>query len=342
MLSLLPRNDEGETLHPIATLIFSEAGKGKDTNIDTDGTQVYLDADTTAAARIGVNKKQMSVALKDITSKFRAAKRTKRRKVQQNSQLDKLIHREEINQMKATLSSQEINLEEGHAFPMPDVRVTGPNEKKWRQVLYVSAPSNSGKSTFIAKWLRLWIEERKKRKLPTDIVLFSCVKHDNAFTGLGIKQIELNQELLDTPIDMETELHDRMVIFDDIDSISDMKMRTYLQLLRDKIMTAGAHNGIDCINTSHQLTNWKETRSSLKEAHLIVMFPYAERAKINHFLEKTIGLEYNDRMYITQKAAQQSRWVALGVRYPNYVIHEKGLKLLVPSFLEEKTKNNTK
>lgn len=324
MLSLLQKNDDGEVLKPIATLIFSNAGKGRDTNIDSDGIPVYLDTDTTA-----ISRKQMQLSLADATATLAQAKKsTRKRKHVSTSTLSKLVGKMDAKRIS---QATEIKLREGHAFPLPVVRPNVEGEKKYRECIYVSAPCDSGKSTWIAKYLRLWVAERIKFKQTTKILLFSRVTNDNAFRGLHIKQIKLDDELLKNPIDVIKELSDCMVIFDDIDSIIDKPMREYLWSLRDEVMTVGSHSGTYTINTSHQLINWKSTRSSLKECHLVVMFPYAERAKINDFLEKRVGLERANRVFITSEAARTSRWVALSLRYPNYIIYENGIKLLLPT-----------
>ena len=334
MLSLLSKNAAKEPLKPIATLIFSSAGKGKDLNIDTDGIPVYLDPDTTLNARRSYQHAlnlSLPLATQLLTAKHKNRKQRRLDSALGVARVPRVFRNHADQQSAEQAVCNEIVLQEGHAFPLPLCKPWKDGEKRYREVLYASGSCDCGKSTFVAKYIRLWIAQRKKLSQPHRIILFSRVSADNAFRGLGIEQLKLDDELLAKPIDVASELADTMVVFDDIDSIVDKKMREFLWALRDDVMTVGSHSGIYCINTSHALTNWKSTRSSLKEAHLIVMFPYAERAKINEFLEKRVGLERHNRQFIVNEAAKSSRWVALSLRYPNYIIYESGVKLLLPS-----------
>lgn len=334
MLSLLSRNANKEALEPIATLIFSSAGKGKDLNIDTDSDiRVYLDPDgnfNTRRSHEHALNLSLPLATQLVTAKH---KNRKQRRIDSALGVPRVprVFRKLADQQSADQAvCNEIVLQEGHAFPLPLCKPWKEGEKRFRSVVYISAPCNAGKSTFIAKYVRLWVAERKKLGQPHRILLFSRVSGDHALKGLRIEQIKLDDELLAKPIDVATELKDCMVVFDDIDSIVDKKMREYLWALRDDVMTVGSHSGIYVINTSHAITNWKSTRSSLKEANLVVLFPFCERAKVQDYLEKNVGLQRPHRQFILNQAAKVSRWVALSTNYPNHVIYEGGVKLLQP------------
>jgi hypothetical protein len=321
-LTLNDVSPDGDKLNPIAYLIFSENGRGKDKKIDTGGMRVYLDPQLSEEDK--ENKVGVNLGLKEACDIEQAVLESKVESKRPRSKIQKLSA-----EVKGSLGD-EVELEHGHVFPAPCCKRTKEGEKKYRQVYYVSGPCDSGKSTWIAKMLRLWTAERKKLGLRTDIWLFSRVIGDSAFNGLPIMQIELNQGLLDNPFDTETELHDCMVIFDDIDSITDKDIREYLWKLRDELLTVNSHRGTYIMNTSHQLQNWKATRNSLSEAHTITIFPLSERPKLIEFLDKHVGLEKDHRNFIMNEAAFKSRWVTFSPRYPYYAVYEGGVKVMMP------------
>ena len=294
----------------VATLIFSDAGRGKDLDIDTCGQPVYLEADrkSTRSARIGIAEVNRvdEVKRKSAPAVF------------------KKIEIDEITTYNA------IDLKEGHLFIHPQCYPHREGEKMYREVYYISGPSSCGKSSWIAKLLRLWIAARQKLKQKTDIYLFSRVEHDNAFKGIPIHQIRLDDDLLNSPIDVHRELRDCMVIWDDIDSIMNKELREYLWELRDDVLSTGAHCGTYSINTSHDLCNWRSTRTSLKEAHYVTVFPQSERFKIRDWLEKKVGLERDYREVILTEAPKTSRWVTVSMRYPQFIACETFIRMVLP------------
>jgi hypothetical protein len=214
---------------------------------------------------------------------------------------------------------------QSHVFPLPHVRSTGEQEKTYRECYYISGPCNCGKSTWVAKMVRLWKHMRQELGLCDDVYLFSRVSCDHVFTSLGITNILINEELLENPFDIDNELADCMVIFDDIDSITNKELREYMWGLRDELLGVGSHIGTYVVNTSHELSNWKSTRSSLKEATTITMFPGAERQKIKDFLKEKQGLT---KQQVEEVMSLKTRWITLNRYYPPYIVHERGVLML--------------
>ena len=89
-----------------------------------------------------------------------------------------------------------------------------PDTTKEREILYITGCSGSGKSTYTRKF----IEQLKEAKEDIPIYLFSALKEDESLDSVGPKRIELDESLVDDPIDIK-ELSHSVVLFDDIDVI---------------------------------------------------------------------------------------------------------------------------
>ena len=97
---------------------------------------------------------------------------------------------------------------------------------KGREVIYITAPSGAGKSTWVSKYSRNYSRLFPDQK----IVLFSRLEDDEVLDAIpSLVRIQLDEELVENPIDIHTELKDCLVILDDIDTVNDKKIRLALE-----------------------------------------------------------------------------------------------------------------
>ncbi len=208
---------------------------------------------------------------------------------------------------------KEIILSDGKLIPIPRI------DK--RDSYYIAGPEGSGKS-FLASMI---IKQYKKLFKKNPFFLFSKVQDDDALDELEPKRIELNDELLDDPIEVD-ELGDSIILFDDIDTIHDKKMLEELRRVRDSILEIGRHHNSYIISTAHNMTNNKATKMSLLESANVCFFPkMGDSYHINRYLKEYGGLS---KEQIKKVYSLPSRWVLHHKRAPNYIMHEKGLYLL--------------
>ena len=208
---------------------------------------------------------------------------------------------------------KEIVIPDGTLIPIP--------RTDKRDCYYIAGAEGSGKSYFASKY----INEYKKLFPKSDFYVFSKVKEDEALDDLEPKRIELDDEIINDPIQVE-ELKDSIVLFDDIDTISDKKLLDTIRNLRDAILEVGRHDNIYILTTAHNMTNNKATKMSLLESSCVVFFPgMGDKYHINRFLKEYVGL---DREAIDKIYSLPTRWVLLHKRAPNYVMYEKGIYLL--------------
>lgn len=211
----------------------------------------------------------------------------------------------------------ELKLSDGYLAPIPNINRT----EKQRDCVYVAGPSGSGKST----WIRMYGEMFKKLYPDRPIFIFSRLKKDPVLDELDPKRILIDDKLVDKPIEIK-ELEKSLCIFDDIDTISDKKQKAVIQQLRDDILETGRHEEIYMCNTSHQLMNYKGTRTLLNESTAVVVFPKSGSAyHIRRYFKVYGGLttKQTDRIM-----GLPSRWVMHSKTFPQYILYEAGCYLL--------------
>lgn len=197
-----------------------------------------------------------------------------------------------------------------------------PNTKKEREILYVSGPSGSGKSYYIKQYAKILKHIFPKKP----IYLFSKLTEDVSLDDIkGLKRIALDDAYLDNPLEPKI-FTNSMVIFDDIFALNNKALRESIFGLMDDISVIGRHHNVTLAVTSHLMTNYKETRHILNEAHFITFFPSAGGVKsIRYTLKEYCGL---DNKTIQRILKLDSRWITISKNYPQYIIWEHGLSLL--------------
>jgi energy-coupling factor transporter ATP-binding protein EcfA2 len=194
-----------------------------------------------------------------------------------------------------------------------------PDTTKEREILYITGPSGSGKSTYTRKYL----EQYKKKFKNRPIYLFSSLPSDESLDKVQPKRIKLDETIHTDPIKVE-ELQESICIFDDIDVISDKKIREGVYVILNQVLEIGRHYKIHCVVTNHLPTNGKDTRRILNEAHTVTYFPHSAGGKIKYMLEEYVGLGKKQIAYMKR---QNSRACAIFKHYPQcYLLeHEIGL-----------------
>ena len=182
--------------------------------------------------------------------------------------------------------------------------------------ILISGASLSGKSYFASMLIRRY----KKQYKDNDVIVFSKLDDDPVLDKYKPTRIELSEDLIEDPIELE-ELHDSLVIFDDIDSLTNKDVRKAVHNLRDRIFATGRHENIACITTSQILLKGKESQQSLENANLVVLFPIASRGQVHAFLKDKMHFEKE----IIQKICKlRTRWVMIHKACPYFVLYETG------------------
>lgn len=208
---------------------------------------------------------------------------------------------------------KEIIIYDGEIVPLP--------MKDSREIIYIAGPSGSGKSTYTSNYAR----EYKKMFPKNKIFVFSRVDEDTCLDKLNPIRININDQLINDPIEPK-ELANSLVIFDDTDTIPNKKLKEAINNLKADLLETGRHNSIHVAITSHLVSNYKETRCVLNEAHSIVLFPGAGSSySIRYVLKNYGGLTNKD---IDKILTLPSRWICFKRTFPQCISYSKGIYLL--------------
>ena len=205
-----------------------------------------------------------------------------------------------------------------------------PLAKDERLVIFICGRNGSGKSTFIAKILKNYLKVYKNRK----IILFSLQEYDDKLDPYfnNIQRVDLGPEFAENPYTLD-ELRNSICIFDDVDTITDKKLKKAVFDLKDNIMKQGRGHfnsedrtdDIDIIISNHDILGGKETQTMIRESIFYVIFPKGSTpAQIETLCKKYAGLKKED---IERIRNSTSRAVMIHTSHPGYVLSEKEIFL---------------
>jgi hypothetical protein len=141
-----------------------------------------------------------------------------------------------------------------------------------------------------------------------------------------IKRVKLNKpEYLETEFTAE-DFKDSLVLFDDIDVLSNKKQLKKTMDVLNSILQTGRHFNVSCIYTSHASTAGHATKIILNEAHVIVFFPSTSGGKmLRYLLDQYLGFS---KQQIEKIKNTKSRWVAVVRKFPRAIVTQHEVSLL--------------
>lgn len=215
--------------------------------------------------------------------------------------------------LKKKGENREIILHDGQMIPLPRIDA--------RECIYVPAPSEAGKST----WMGNYAEQYKKLFPKSPIFVFSSVKEDPAIDKVKPIRIIMDEDMLDDPIEVE-EMEDSLVIFDDANSLRNKKVKKEVMELQDALLETGRHKRAYVLISSHQTNKGKETKIIMNECPGIVVFPYSGNS---HSIHYCLGNYYGlNRKQIEKILKLPSRWAYVNRIAPKFCMYQTGCYLL--------------
>ena len=205
-----------------------------------------------------------------------------------------------------------INLTKNYKFiPLASDRVT-----------YLAAPSGCGKSYLVGQMLK---EIRKKDK-DIPIFIFSPFEEDKSLDqASGLEYIKCDETLLNEPIDVQKSFVNCVVVFDDIESVDNLRVVKKLRELRDQTLEIGRHFNTKVIATNHLISDYKNTRKLLNESQAVIIYPKGNSYHNKKYLKHHCGL---DDKQCNQILNCNSRYLFIHKTHPQYFITEQSIFLL--------------
>lgn len=210
-----------------------------------------------------------------------------------------------------------------------------PDTTKEREILYITGASGSGKSTYIRKYC----EKYQKAYPSRDIYLFSSLKEDESLDAIKPKRVKLDESIISNPIKVE-DLEESLCIFDDIDVLSNKKIREAVLAISNQILEIGRHYKISCCYSNHLPTSKGDTRRILNEAHSITYFPHSGSLRgTRYLLEQYVGMDIKEIMAIKK---MDTRWATIFKHYPSVIMTEKQIWLMSAGAADEEMEDMSK
>jgi hypothetical protein len=195
-----------------------------------------------------------------------------------------------------------------------------PNENNplGRTIGYLTAPSGAGKSTYVYNYCKEW--QKKNKDKP--IYLFSALGDDPSLDKLKPARIKIDEDLITNPIKADEFDDGSMVIFDDVDCISNKKIRESIYKTMNQVLEVGRHYKLHCLITNHLPTMGHDGKRIINECHFVVYFPKsgANGVGLKRLLCDYLGLDIND---IKKIKKMNTRWATVFKQYPNFIMTER-------------------
>jgi hypothetical protein len=199
-------------------------------------------------------------------------------------------------------------------------QIPDPHPSLMREIGYITAPSGAGKTTYVKNYCMQW---RKQHKENT-IYLFSTLGEDSSLDDIKPSRVKIDETLISDPISINDFEEESLIIFDDIDCISNKKIRDELYNIMNKILEIGRHKKLYCLITNHMPTMGKDSKRILNECHFVVYFPKSGANGVNmkRLLKDYLGLEEKT---IKKIKKMPTRWCTIFKHYPSFVMTEKSV-----------------
>jgi hypothetical protein len=177
------------------------------------------------------------------------------------------------------------------------------NAKRERDIICWIGTSGQGKSYQINKYLE------KLKCCKDNIYMFSSINDDPSIT-FPLKRIDLEKFVDSEELDYE-DFEKSVLIFDDIDCISNTKIRKKLFNLINYLLFTGRHINCTLLITLHNPTNKGEAKNILNESHVVTLFMHSMGHRVlKYLLQDYLGLS-SKQIKKLYKKCDDSGWVSV-------------------------------
>jgi len=202
-------------------------------------------------------------------------------------------------------------------------------KNKTNYIVGVFGSSGSGKSYSVAQLL---IRDPFLQEYNLIYLIGSVGADDPSYEPLKDKMFE-KYRYLNTSEMEESDFDIRKyancaVIFDDIDSESNRKLRKKIQHFRDRCLQTARHYSIRIINTAHLFNSYRETAKIRNSARWLFIFPRSIPHTLMQILTKSFNMKAAEAMHLTNLCKRDGRLTVISKNAPTFLMTPKRLILL--------------
>ena len=208
-------------------------------------------------------------------------------------------------------SEKEFRIDCGNLVVLPDSKP---------ERIFVAGKSGAGKSC----WAAMYIREFNEMHPNSNIYLISVHEDDQAYKGLPIIQLTLNEAFINDPPTLE-DFRDCLVIFDDVDNLQDKKLSNAVEAVNNDLLANSRKYGTYVLTLHHHLMEYKRTRTLLNESNRVVFYPQGSAYHVQRYLKVYAGVSPAD---ISKIMAEKSRWICLDNGVPMNYITENAVVII--------------
>ena len=118
------------------------------------------------------------------------------------------------------------------------------------------------------------------------------------------------------------------LVFDDIDSEADRKVRKQIQHFRDRCLQTARHYSIRVINTAHLFNSYRETAKIRNSARYLFILPRSIPHTLIQILEKSYNYKKAHALHLTNICKRDGRLTVISKNAPSFLMTPKRLILL--------------
>lgn len=209
---------------------------------------------------------------------------------------------------------------------------------------FIVGGQGSGKSYWAGNYCRHFMNAFNPD--PEYITVISSDDYpDNAY-NFPHRHIKIDDEMVKTPITLDELTNPNkdsrsLVIFDDIEGISNAKKQRAVDALTEAVLTMGRKRHIHVLFISHRSANGKMTKNILNELTGVVWFPKlgGGNRNLTYMLTKHLGVPEGMREAL--KSDSWGRWVCLITKVPQVLVSEKRTAIFDADEVESAIKKRT-
>jgi hypothetical protein len=191
--------------------------------------------------------------------------------------------------------------------------------------ILICGQSGSGKST----WIKGFILNFLMLRPDYSVYMISKLTHDESIDPYieNLKRIKIDSDILEFDLDENlTDFTKSIVIFDDIDTISDMKIYKKIKQLQASLIEVGRHNNIHTLSVSHQLMNGTHTKALILESTAVVIFLGSAKYQQQRYYKQYEGFSKELIKIINES---RSRYLIINnLTYPKTLIFEHDIYIV--------------